>query len=568
MYTIDNARKQAYAALKSALGKKFPVTQDMLVAPPNLALGDLAFACFHLAKEQGRSPVEIASELAAKIAPSALIARVTAQGPYVNFAFNDAELSASVLRDVLSKKKRYGMGTTGKGKNVLVEYAQPNTHKEFHVGHLRNAVYGQAIVNLTRANGYEVVPAAYIGDVGAHVAKAIWGFKKFFGGATIAKEDRAKVLGEAYTKATQFVDEHPEAKDEIAEVQRKLEAEEEPWFGEWRETRDWSLDEFRKIFTELGVKPDVWYYESEVEKPGKELVKKMLIDGIAKKSEGATIVDLEEEKLGVFLVLKSDGSSLYATKDLALAFMKEKDYTPDRQIFVIDVRQSLYMKQLFATLRRMGFTKELTHLGYEMVTLAEGAMSSRKGNIVKYEDLRDAMVERIATETKARHEKWSKRKVAKNAMTIALAGMKFVMLRQDPGKQIVFDMEEAMSVDGFTGPYLLYTIARIFSIEAKADMPPLPLGEPLSHPLERAMVRAIAEYPSMVTKAGATAQISLIAQEAFALAKLFSEYYHEVRILEDADRERKGARLALLAAVRQTLSNACDVLGITTLKEM
>lgn len=568
MYTKDTAKKEAYAALKKALGKTFSVTPDTLVAPPNLEMGDLAFACFQLAKGQGRNPAEIATELAAKMAPSALISKITAQGPYVNFTFNDAAFNSSVLRDVLSKKKRYGVGTTGKGKKVLIEYAQPNTHKEFHVGHIRNAIYGQAIVNIMKANGYTTIAASYIGDIGAHVAKAIWGFKKFFGEQSIAKENRAQVLGEAYTKATQYVDEHPEAKEEIAEVQRLLEAEEEPWLSLWRETREWSLASFREVFTQLAVKPDVWYFESQVEKPGKEMVKKMLVDAIAKKSEGATIVDLEEEKLGVFLVLKSDGSSLYATKDLALAFQKEKDFSPDRQIFVIDVRQSLYMKQLFATLKRMSFRPELLHLGYEMVTLPDGAMSSRKGNIVKYEDLRDTLVEKIAAETKQRHEKWSAKKIAKTAQTIALAGMKFIMLRQDPGKQIVFDMDEALSIDGFTGPYLLYTVARIHSIEARADMPPLLLGDQLTHLLEKKMLRIIADYPSVVTKAGATSQISMIAQEAFTLAKTFAEYYHEVRILDDENRERKGARLALLASVRQTITNACELLGIETLKEM
>lgn len=540
----------------------------MLGAPPNLAMGDLAFGCFQLAKGQGRNPAEIASELAAKIAPTPLIAKITAQGPYVNFTFNDAEFASSVLRDVASKKKRYGFSTTGKGKKVLVEYAQPNTHKEFHVGHIRNALYGQSVVNLVRANGYETIATSYIGDIGAHVAKAIWGFKKFFGDQVVKKEDRARVLGEAYTQATQYVDDHPEAKEEIADVQRKLEAEEEPWYSLWQETREWSLDAFRVIFKELGVVPDVWYYESDVEKPGKELVKKMLTDGIAKKSQGATIVDLEDEKLGVFLALKTDGSSLYATKDLALAYRKERDYRPDRQIFVIDVRQSLYMKQLFATLKRMSFQPELVHLGYEMVTLPEGAMSSRKGNIVKYEDLRDALVAKIVEETKTRHADWKPKKVQQNAMAIALAGMKFVMLRQDPGKQITFDMEEALSIDGFTGPYLLYTIARINSIEAKADMPALLLGEKLTHSLEREMLRKVGDYPATVAKAGQTFQTSLIAQEAFALSKLFAEYYHEVRILEDADKQRKAARLALLYAVRQTLTNACALLGLEPVKEM
>lgn len=568
MYTKDTAKKEALTALKKALGKTFSVNADMLVTPPNLALGDLAFGCFALAKGQGRNPAEIATELAAKIAPTSLIVKITSAGPYVNFAFNDATFARSVLTDVATKKKRYGHGVTGKGKKVLVEYAQPNTHKEFHIGHIRSSLYGQSVVNLVRANGYETIAASYIGDIGAHVAKAIWGFKKFFGDATIAKADRARTLGEAYTQATQYADEHAEVKEEFADVQRKLEAEEEPWFSLWRETREWSLESFRMIFKELGVVPDVWYYESDVEQPGKELVKKMLTDGIAKKSQGATIVDLEDEKLGVFLALKTDGSSLYATKDLALAYRKEKDYAPDRQIFVIDVRQSLYMKQLFATLKRMQFQPELVHLGFEVVTLPDGAMSSRKGNIVKYEDLRDTLVAKITEETTARHADWKPKKIAQNATAIAMAGMKFMMLRQDPATQITFDMDEALSVEGFTGPYVLYTVARINSIEAKADMPPLLLGEKLTHPIERAMLRKIADYPGDVTKAGQSFNVALIAQEAFALAKLFAEYYHEVRILEDEDKQRLAARLALLYAVRQTLMNACALLGLDTVKEM
>ncbi len=568
MYTKDQAKKEAIASLKKALGKSFTVTADMLVTPPNLQLGDVAFACFQLAKGQDRNPAEIAHELAAKIAPTTLIRKIAAAGPYVNFIFDDVAFANAVLHDTTRLKKRYGNSTTGKGKKVLIEYAQPNTHKEFHVGHIRSSLIGQSIVNVARANAYEVVAASYIGDIGAHVAKAVWGLKKFAEGKEILKEDRVRILGEVYTEATRYIDEHPEVKEEIDEVQRQLEAEEEPWFSLWRETREWSLDAFRAIFKELAIAPDVWYFESQVEKPGKQLVKQMLIDGIAKKSQGATIVDLEDEKLGAFLVLKTDGSSLYATKDLALAFKKEKDFAPDRQIFVIDVRQSLYMKQLFASLKRMQFQPELVHVGFEMVTLPEGAMSSRKGNIVKYEDLRDAMVEKLTAETTTRHPDWKPKKVQQTAMAIAMAGMKFVMLRQDPGRQIVFDMEEAMSIDGFTGPYILYTIARINSIEAKADMPSLPIGEQLTHVLEKDMLRKVADFPSVVSHAAATYQISALAQAAFALAKTFAEYYHEVRILEDDNHERKCARLALLASVKQTLTNACELLGITPLKEM
>ena len=568
MHAHALAKKEIFTSLKKAIGKQFTLSVDMIGAAPKPEMGDFAFPCFALAKGMGRNPAEIATELAAKIGPSSMIRKIVATGPYVNFFVDSATYGNAVLSDVLKGKKRYGRGTTGKGKRVLVEYAQPNTHKEFHVGHLRNAIYGQAIVNLTVANGYDVIAAAYIGDIGAHVAKAVWGLKKFFGETKIAKEERVNVLGDAYTRATQYIEEHPDVKEEIAEIQRKLEAEEQPWFGLWEETRQWSLDDFKKIFAELGVKPSVWYYESEVEKPGKELVNTMLVQAIAKKSEGATIVDLAEENLGVFLVLKTDGSSLYATKDLALALQKDRDYHADRQIFVIDVRQSLYMKQLFATLKRIDFHKELMHLGYEMVTLPDGAMSSRKGNIIRYIDLRDAMVSALFDSTKLRHPEWKEKKIAANALTLTLAAVKFMMLRQDPGKIIVFDMEEAMSTDGFSGPYMLYTIARIQSLMGKTSLVPKPDAGLLLHPIESLLLKRLAEFPDIILQAGIDAKPSSIAQYAFDLAQEFSRYYAEVRILDGADDATLGARVALVAAIDQVLRNAMDILGIDVVKEM
>lgn len=568
MTARSTARKEAFTLLKKALGKTLTLTADMIVAPPKPEFGDLSFPCFTLAKGMGRNPAEIATELAAKIGPSQMIKKISSAGPYVNFTFDNEAFGTHVLDDVLKTKKRYGRSTTGKGKRVLVEYAQPNTHKEFHVGHLRNAIYGQSIVNLVAANGYDTIAAAYIGDIGAHVAKAIWGFKKFYGEETVAKEDRAKVLGDAYTKATQYIDEHPEAKEEVADIQRKLEAEEQPWLGLWKETREWSLDEFRKVFAELGVKPGVWYYESEVERPGKELVKNMLIQGIAKKSEGATIVDLADENLGVFLVLKTDGSSLYATKDLALALQKDRDYAPDRQIFVIDVRQSLYMKQLFATLKRLDFHKELVHVGYEMVTLPDGAMSSRKGNIVRYDELRDAMFQALVDSTKLRHPEWKEKVVNANALTIALAAMKFMMLRQDPGKILVFDMEEAMATDGFTGPYILYTIARINSLHGKTKISAFPLASALTDPQEVQLLRKVAEYPDIVAQAGTEMRPSLVCLFAFELAQMFSRYYAEVHMIDESQPSLTAARLGLADVVSSTLTNAMELLGISVVKAM
>ncbi len=568
MYTKQKAALDVVKALKKSIGKSFTVSVDMLEDPPKKELGDFAFPCFELAKGAKRNPKEIATELAAKIAPTDLIDKIVALGPYVNFYLKNEAVTESVLKEISVAKEKYGNGTSGNGREIFVEGMSPNTHKEFHIGHIRNTSLPQSLARVLRANGYKVVLGAYIGDIGAHVAKALWGMKKFHDGEKFEKATRAAKLGEIYTEATRYVDEHPEAKEEIADVQRKLEAEEEPWYSLWKETREWSLDSFRSIYKEFDVQPDVWYYESDVEEEGKEMVKRLLTEGVAKKSEGATVIDLEDEGLGVFLILKSDGSSLYATKDIALAFRRQRDYDPDRQILLVDARQSFYFKQLFAALKRMGFSAELKHFAFEMVTLPDGAMSSRQGNIVRYETFRDEMMAKFAQETRLRHEDWSEKKVKEVARVLTMASISFTMLRQDPESVITFDMEEAMSFDGYTAPYILYTVARISSIERQAKKKAKVNAALLTHPTEQELVRALMEFPVVVQRASATFQVSSIAMWAFEVSKLFAEYYHQVKILNEEEADKIPARLALIGAVRTSLENAMDLLGIDTLDEM
>lgn len=568
MYFKQEALQEVSASLKKTLGKGFMVTPDMLEVPRDPKLGDIAFPVFELAKGQGKNPAEVARELAAKIGPTKSVAKIVATGPYVNFWLNPTALAESVLAELKKQKAKYGQSQLGDGTKVIVDYAQPNTHKVFHIGHVRNAALGQAIINVLRAGGYEVVAASYIGDSGADVAKTIWGLEKFHKDEEFAKEERADKLQEIYTQATQYVAKHPKAKEEIAEVQRALENHEEPWHGLWKETREWSLESFREVFRELHIKPEVWYFESEVEEGGKKIVQKMLTDGLAKKSDGAVVVDLEDQDLGAFLVLKSDGSALYSTMDLELARRKQQDYDPDRQIFVVDVRQSLHFKQLFATLKKLGFTEQMTHVAYDMVTLPDGAMSSREGNIVTYRDLRDQMIERLASETQARHEDWPEAKITKTAHDLAIASLTFTMLRQDPKSIITFDLNEAMSFDGFTAPYILYTIARIESIKRKTKIKPKAEAKLLGHGLEIALLKNLAEYPFVIERAAQSFQVSLVAQWAFETAKQFSEYYHEVHVLDDEQNEQTAARLALIDSIRQVLTNAMTLLGIDVLEEM
>ncbi len=569
MQPILESKQEIVKQLKKAIGKGFVVTVEDLETPPNVAMGDFAFPCFKLAKEQKRSPMEIATELAAKIGPTKLIESINSAGPYVNFKLSSAALGDLIFKALKDKKTVYGTTKAGEGKKVLVEYAQPNTHKEFHIGHVRNGLLGQATVNILRVNGYEVVAASYIGDIGAHVAKALWGLQKFHAGEVFAKEDRAKKLGEIYAEATAALEADPEVKKEIDELQQKLEGGDKELRALWSETREWSLDEFKEIFKELKIKPDVWYYESEVEEDGKEMVKALLTQGVARKSEGATIVDLEDEGLGVFLILKSDGSSLYATKDLALALRKEKEHGADRQIFVVDVRQSLYFKQLFATLKRIGFKATLNHVSYDMVTLPDGAMSSRKGNVVTYKELRDELRTALQGETSTRHEDWKPAKIESTSRALADSALAFFMLRQNPQTIITFDKDEAMSFEGFTGPYTLYTNARLHRLIEKAPVKPVQNAKLLTHPLEGGIIKLLANYPEVIYKAGVDFDPSHIAHWLFDISKAFAEYYHEVRILdEDADKKVMEARLGLAQAIIQTIEHACGILGMEAVKEM
>ncbi|MDA0208517.1 MAG: arginine--tRNA ligase [bacterium] len=567
MYAFQQAQKQVIAGLKRHLGKAYTPHLSELEKPPKPEMGDIAFPVFGLAKGEKRNPIELARELAAKIGPSGMISKIDAAGPYVNFYLDPVAYRSAVLDDIASAKEAYGCNTTGEKKKIVLEYAQPNTHKDFHIGHVRNAVLGESLVRVLRANGFEVVSASYIGDIGAHVAKAIWGIQKTGGIGAAPELGKAAWLQEQYASSSHALKEDASLKPEIDAIQERLEAREEPETGLWTTTRQWSIDAFKAIFAELHVKPDSWYFESEVEQPGKKMVQKLLTDGIARKSDGAVIVDLEEEGLDVFLILKSDGSSLYATKDLALAVKKDADHAPDRQLFVVDVRQSHYFKQLFATLKRMGFSQPMTHISYDMVTLPDGAMSSRSGNIITYASLRDEMVSVLTAETKKRHEDWDDKKAEAVAKKIAIASMQFMMLRQDPQSMITFDMKEALSFDGFSAPYILYSLARMERLQEKAGMKPK-RNDALLQKEMLPLIHHLGIFPEVIARAGRTYQVSAIATWVFEAAQLFSEYYHSVRILEEGDKAGVQARLSFIHSVKTSMEYGLSLLAIEPVNEM
>jgi arginyl-tRNA synthetase len=561
MSTLQTAKQEIIERLRKEL-PDLDIGPTDLAMPPDPAFGDLAFGCFAAAKSQRTSPAQVAQDLAARFAATTFVASATAAGPYVNFFLDRPAFASAAGREASTLDFGRGEATE---RRVMIEYAQPNTHKEFHVGHLRNACLGLSVVKLSRAVGNEVVPVTYIGDVGAHVAKWLWYAVQH---PELLDAADASTFGRIYVEATRAAEADPGSKDAISEVHRQLEAREPKLTALWEKTRQANIDAFKSVFAELGCSFDHWYFESDVEVAGKKLAKDLLESGVAKVGEGgALIVDLEDEKLGVFLVLKSDGSALYSTKELALAELKFSQYDIDESIHVVDSRQSLYFKQFFATLKRMGFKKTLVHLAYEFVTLKEGAMSSRKGNIVSYEEFRDEMLGRTKGETAKRHQDWDTKKVDEVAWAVAEGAMKFGMLKQDPDKPIVFDIEQSLSFDGFTGPYVQYAHARMSSILAKAGGDAPTDAEWSDDPAEFAALRKIADYPEVVRASAQAYKPSHLAQYLFELAQAASAFYRDVPVLTASDAERPR-RLAIVAAFKNTLSLGLGLLGIRAPEEM
>jgi len=566
MSAITDAKQQILTDLKLAIGEK--PSPDELESPRDPSMGDLAYPCFQLAKSTKRDPAELAREIAAKIGPKKFVASAEAVGSYVNFRLNASALAEAVFKEVKKEGENYGSNKSGAGTRVMVEFAQPNTHKQIHVGHLRNFIVGQMAADVLKANGYEVIPVCYINDLGAHVATCLWGLEKFHKGENPDKNQQTKLLGQAYVEATREVEKNKKVKEEISSIFNDLEEGKGQMIDLWKKTREWSLDEMHNVFHELGLDLEKWYFESDLIEETRDIINDLIKKEIAERSQGAWIVNLEDKNLGVNLLVKTDGSLLYNAKDLALAMRKEADYAPARSIYIIDARQALAMKQLFETLRRMGFERELSHLSYEFVTLKSGAMASRKGNIIRYQDFRDHMIDKASEETANRHPDWSVKQIKESAAGIAYAAMRFGMLRQDMDKKIIFDEEEALSFDGFTGPYLLYTYTRLSSILRKAGKLPKEIDTSvLTSPEEHALIMDLANYPQVIFETGSSLKLSAIAHFVFDLCKQFSFFYESIPVIQ-ADEPVRSARLQLVAAVRQVVGNGLKMMGIDPVEEM
>ncbi|MFA6514021.1 MAG: arginine--tRNA ligase [Patescibacteria group bacterium] len=559
--------------IKNKIALKLKSEKPIFSYPPSSDLGDLSLACFELAKELGKTPMELAITWAEEFKKDEELNKyfvdVKASGPYLNFFIKPAFLAAEIINQVKKEKNKYGENTRGLGAGIMVEYSNGNTHKEYHVGHLRNITYGDAISRLLSVNGFKAISVSYINDFGIHVAKTIWNWKKNHTYANL-DEPKGYLLGKCYSEASQKLTDRPEYKLEVTKIMQEIESRQGENYGLWKETRNWSIDYFASIYKELGIKFERIFYESEVINDGLIMVQSMLDKEILVKSEGAIIANLEKYDLGVLPIIRSDGTALYPVADLALAVNKFSLYDLEESIYVVDVRQSLHFKQLFKVLGLLGYTQKLTHLPYDFVTLPGGMMSSRTGNVVTYEELKTKIRARVEAETRNKHEDWGDEEVRRVVDVLSIAIIKFEMLKVGADKIITFNIDEALKFDGYTACYLEYSYARLKSILRKENGISL-LGKTdfssLAEKKEKDILMKIARYPEILILANSKKNPSELTKYLFELAQLSNDYYHTINILK-SEKKIKKARLALIKTIAQTLSNGFDVLGLEALEEM
>jgi len=551
---LNQAKLKIEKAVKKAAGKKLAVQEAAE------GHGDFALPCFELAREMKKSPQAIAEDFARKIKVPNAAAK--AEGGYLNFYIYWKVFGQELLESVGEK---YGSGNGG--KKILVDTFQPNPFKAVHVGHLRNGSIGDSIRRILEFGGCKVSTVSFMGDVGAHIAKWLWYYNKFHKGK-IPEKNVSKWAGEIYAAATKKMEEKEGYEKEVQEVNRKLDGREPALTKQWKELRRIFLEDFAGIAKELGLRLDDYMPESMAEEPGKKLVMKFFNEGRLKKSDGATVIGLEKYGLGVFILLKSDGTALYSTKDFGLFELKRKKYKFDMSLYVVASEQDFYFRQLFKAFEvlEMPGWEKCFHVSHGIVKLREGKMSSRLGTVVLYEDLRDEAIKRVLKIIEEKNPGLQDKEAV--AKKIALGALKFAMLSVENARDIVFDWERALDFEGRSGPYLQYAYARACGILRDAALPKKYDATLLADEAEIALLKKIAQFPNAVAAAAKDYSPHIIANYVIELAQAFNTFYNKLPVLKAETAELKNARLKLVEAARTVLKSGLQLLGIEALERM
>ncbi|MDB8793853.1 arginine--tRNA ligase [Romboutsia sp. 1001216sp1] len=534
----------------------------LIEVPPNKEMGDYAFPCFKLAKVFRKAPNMIAAELAEKIEAKGAISKVLPLGGYVNFFVDKSQLAKNVINDVLTQKEKYGHSDLGKDKTVVIDFSSPNIAKPFHIGHIRTTVIGNSLYKIYDSQGYNTVRINHLGDYGTQFGKLIVAFK-LWGSKEAVEANPIPELLKLYIQFHDEAEKHPEMEDEARAWFTKLENGDAEAKALWQWFRDESLKEFARVYDLLDIEFDSYNGESFYSDKMDSVIETIKEKGLLKESQGTNVVELEEFNMPPALITKNDGSTLYMTRDLAAAVYRKNNYDFDKCIYVVGSQQSLHFQQLFKVLELVGFewAKDMVHVPFGMVALENGTMSTRKGRVVFLEDVLKQAIEKTKETMLAKNP--NALNVDKIAKQVGVGAVVFQELSNSRIKDYTFSWERTLSFDGETGPYVQYTHARCCAVLRKANEE---ITTDINYELlndedSSEVLKVIASFNKSILNALRKNEPHIITRFVLDLAQAFNKFYHDNAILVE-DVELRKARLALVAATRQTIENALKLLGM------
>ena len=538
---------------------------NLLEQPKSSDLGDIAFPAFSLAKVERKAPQAIAADIVGKI-DTTHFDKVVATGPYVNFFLNKAEISGQVIKEVVKEGADYGQQNEGKGENVTIDLSSPNIAKPFSVGHLRSTVIGDALSNIFRKMGYNTIKINHLGDWGKQFGLLMVAYKKW-GSKEAVEANPIDELLQLYVRINAEIENDPALDDEGRLWFKKLEDGDPEATELWQWFRDESLVEFNRIYELLGVEFDSLNGEAFYNDKMDEGIKILEEKGLLEESKGASIVNLDDVNLPPAMIKKSDGATLYITRDIATAMYRARTYNFVKSIYVVGQEQSNHFRQLKAVLKKMGFdwSDDMTHVDFGLVTKNRQKLSTRKGNIILLEPTLQEAISRAKSQIEDKNPELENKEAVAHA--VGVGAVKFYDLKTDRRNGYDFDLEAMVSFEGETGPYIQYAYARIQSILRKADFTPDADADYRLNDAESwEIIKLLQDFSRVVKRAADNYEPSLIAKYAISLAQAFNKYYAHTRILDESP--ERDSRLALSYSTAVVLKEALRLLGVDAPEKM
>ena len=538
---------------------------NLLEQPKSSDLGDIAFPAFSLAKVERKAPQAIAADIAEKIDQSAF-EKVVATGPYVNFFLDKSKISDQVIKSVIEAGADYGQQDEGKGQNITIDLSSPNIAKPFSVGHLRSTVIGDALSNIFRKMGYNTIKINHLGDWGKQFGLLMVAYKKW-GSKEAVEANPIDELLKLYVRINAEIEKDPELDEEGRKWFKKLEDGDPEATELWQWFRDESLVEFNRIYKLLGVEFDSLNGEAFYNDKMDEGVQILEDKGLLKESKGASIVELDDVNLPPAMIKKSDGATLYITRDIATAMYRARTYNFVKNIYAVGQEQSNHFRQLKAVLKKMGFdwSDDMVHVDFGLVTKNRQKLSTRKGNIILLEPTLQEAISRAKAQIEEKNPDLENKEEVAHA--VGVGAVKFYDLKTDRRNGYDFDLEAMVSFEGETGPYVQYAYARIQSILRKANFTPsTDATYSLSDPESWEIIKLLQDFSRVVKRAAENYDPSLIAKYAINLAQAFNKYYAHTRILDESP--ERESRLALSYSTAVVLKEALRLLGVDAPEKM